>query len=133
MCTTVLLICIRRLHQQAVLPDRKEVETRDESTNSNGEKLQEDEVTVNGQAGNEAGSEPSTFPSLLSDDSGLGLSASTSEQQLPPGHQSSSPALGVCVKAEDVWRRGGSVENMSKCIQALLKGVITRYFIKNKK
>ncbi|XP_062861985.1 protein dopey-2 isoform X1 [Trichomycterus rosablanca] len=118
--------------QQAVITDSKDVETGDQSTNSNGDKLQElqeDEVTTNGQADHEAGSEPSAFPSMLSEDSGLGLSASTSEQQLPPGHQSSSPALSVCVKAEDVWRKGGSVENMSKCIQAILEGVITRHLL----
>lgn len=94
---------------------------------SDDDKIQEDDVTVNGQYAQEVGPEVAVFTSLRSEDSGLGLSASPSEQQLPPGHDSSSPALGVCAKAEDVWRKGGSMENMSKCMQDIMASIITRW------
>lgn len=102
---------------------KKENETENQTSDY---KIQEDEVTVNGQDAQEVGAETTTFPSLSSEDSGLGLSASTSEQQLPPGRNSSSSAAGDCNKAEDVWRKGGRMENMSKCIQDILASVITR-------
>uniref|UniRef100_A0A671LRW5 Protein dopey-2-like n=1 Tax=Sinocyclocheilus anshuiensis TaxID=1608454 RepID=A0A671LRW5_9TELE len=54
------------------------------------------------------------YPALRSEDSGLGLSASPSEQHLLPGHNGSDAASGVNPEAEDVWRRGGTIENMSK-------------------
>lgn len=99
----------------------------DEPDNQSGDdKIQEVAVTLNGQDAQEVGTEVAAFPSLLSEDSGLGLSASPSEQQLPPGRDASSPASGVCTKAEDVWRKGGSMENMSKCIQDILASVISR-------
>lgn len=91
------------------------------------DKIQEDEVNINVQDAQEVGPEVAMFPSLCSEDSGLGLSASPSEQQLPAGRHSSSPSSGVCTKAEDVWRKGESMENMSKCIQCILAFVITRW------
>ncbi|XP_017325079.2 protein dopey-2 isoform X2 [Ictalurus punctatus] len=102
----------------------------DEPDNQSGDdKIQEVAVTLNGQDAQEVGTEVAAFPSLLSEDSGLGLSASPSEQQLPPGRDASSPASGVCTKAEDVWRKGGSMENMSKCIQDILASVISRHLV----
>lgn len=99
----------------------------DETDNQTcGDNIQEDEVTINGQDAQEMEPEVAMFPSLRSEDSGLGLSASPSDQQLPPGRDSSSLASGVCTKAEDVWRKGGSMENMAKCIQDILASVITR-------
>lgn len=89
-------------------------------------KIQEDEVAINGQDAQDMGPEVVMFPSLRSEDSGLGLSASPSDQQLPPGRESSSLASGVGTKAEDVWRKGGSMENMSKCIQDILASLIRR-------
>ncbi|XP_058248197.1 protein dopey-2 isoform X2 [Hemibagrus wyckioides] len=110
----------------AVADIKKENETENQTSDY---KIQEDEVTVNGQDAQEVGAETTTFPSLSSEDSGLGLSASTSEQQLPPGRNSSSSASGDCNKAEDVWRKGGGMENMSKCIQDILASVITRHLL----
>uniref|UniRef100_A0A8B9GLQ4 DOP1 leucine zipper like protein B n=1 Tax=Astyanax mexicanus TaxID=7994 RepID=A0A8B9GLQ4_ASTMX len=98
-----------------------------EASVSSDNRLSEDEVSVNGRPAEEAGPEPAVFPPLRSEDSGLGLSASPSEQQLFPGRDSSSPALGVCSEAGNVWRRGGSVENMSKCVQDILASLIIRY------
>ncbi|XP_053090273.1 protein dopey-2 isoform X2 [Pangasianodon hypophthalmus] len=111
---------------KVAMTDMKNDETDNQTSD---DKIQEDEVTVNGQDAQEVGPEVAMFPSLRSEDSGLGLSASPSEQQLPPGRDSSSPASGVCTKAEDVWRKGGSMENMSKCIQDILASVITRHLL----
>uniref|UniRef100_A0AAR2L0S7 Dopey N-terminal domain-containing protein n=1 Tax=Pygocentrus nattereri TaxID=42514 RepID=A0AAR2L0S7_PYGNA len=69
--------------------------------------------------------EPAAFPPLRSEDSGLGLSASPSEQQLLPDHNSSNSD--VCTDAENVWRKRGNVENMSKCVQDILASLITRW------
>ncbi|KAI5621394.1 protein dopey-2, partial [Silurus asotus] len=106
-----------------------DIKNNETHNHTSDDKLKEDEVAINGQDAQESGPEVAMFPSLRSEDSGLGLSASPSEQQLPPGHDSSSPASGVCTKAEDVWRKGGSVENMSKCIQDILVSVITRHLL----
>ncbi len=66
------------------------------------------------------------YPPLRSEDSGLGLSASPSEQHLLPGRNGADAASDVNPEAEDVWRRGGTIENMSKCVQDILASVITR-------
>uniref|UniRef100_A0A672SSN9 DOP1 leucine zipper like protein B n=1 Tax=Sinocyclocheilus grahami TaxID=75366 RepID=A0A672SSN9_SINGR len=79
------------------------------------------EVGLNGQERQEA--EPGVVPhsALRSEDSGLGLSASPSEQHLLPGRNGSDTASGVNPEAEDVWRRGGTIENMSKsCVLTVL-------------
>lgn len=81
------------------------------------------EVRLNEQEA-EPGEAP--YPPLRSEDSGLGLSASPSEQHLLPGRNGSEAASEVNSEAEDVWRRGGTIENMSKCVQDILASVITR-------
>ncbi|XP_060785440.1 protein dopey-2 isoform X3 [Neoarius graeffei] len=112
--------------KQVAVMDIKNNET-DNQTSDN--KIQEDEVAINGQDAQDMGPEVVMFPSLRSEDSGLGLSASPSDQQLPPGRESSSLASGVGTKAEDVWRKGGSMENMSKCIQDILASLIRRHLV----
>ncbi|KAM9486365.1 protein DOP1B isoform 2-T2 [Clarias gariepinus] len=106
-----------------------DIQNDETDTQTSDDKTQEDEVTINGLDAQDMGPEVAVFPSLSSEDSGLGLSASPSEQQLPPVRDSSSPASGVCTKTEDVWRKGGSMENMSKCIQDILTSVITRHLL----
>ncbi|XP_016429546.1 protein dopey-2-like isoform X2 [Sinocyclocheilus rhinocerous] len=87
------------------------------------------EVGLNGQERQEAEPGVVTYPALHSEDSGLGLSASPSEQHLLPGRNGSDAASGVNPEAEDVWRRGGTIENMSKCVQDILASVITRHLL----
>uniref|UniRef100_A0A672SWJ4 DOP1 leucine zipper like protein B n=1 Tax=Sinocyclocheilus grahami TaxID=75366 RepID=A0A672SWJ4_SINGR len=81
---------------------------------------------LNGQETQEAEPGVAPYPPLRSEDSGLGLSASPSEQHLLPGRNGSDAASDVNPEAEDVWRRGGTIENMSKCVQDILASVITR-------
>ncbi|XP_072542477.1 protein DOP1B isoform X2 [Salminus brasiliensis] len=118
------------MEKKLVTPDTKKEETGDQASGNNDNRRAEEEASVNGlQAAEEVGPEPAVFPPLRSEDSGLGLSASPSEQQLFPGHDSSSPAAGVCTQAEDVWRKGGNVESMSKCVQDILASLIVRHLL----
>uniref|UniRef100_A0A8C1H2N2 DOP1 leucine zipper like protein B n=1 Tax=Cyprinus carpio carpio TaxID=630221 RepID=A0A8C1H2N2_CYPCA len=75
------------------------------------------EVDLNGQERQEAEPGVVPYPALRSEDSGLGLSASPSEQHLLPGCNGSDAASGVNPEAEDVWRRGGTIENIVYCAQ----------------
>ncbi|XP_060732022.1 protein dopey-2 isoform X2 [Tachysurus vachellii] len=111
---------------KAAVTDIKNNETENQTSDY---KIQEDEVTINGHDAQEVGAEVTTIPSRSSEDSGLGLSASPSEQQFPPGRNLSSSAPGVCTKAVDVWRKGGGMENMYKCIQDILASIITRHLL----
>ncbi|KAI4805249.1 hypothetical protein KUCAC02_009875 [Chaenocephalus aceratus] len=69
------------------------------------------------------------YPTLRSEDSGLGISASPSEQHLPRVMGIREEGNGVCKEAEGVWRRGGSVDNMSQCLQDILAFISTRYLL----
>ena len=62
---------------------------------------------------------------LRSEDSGLGISASPSEQQLlRPGVASGSTPLSK--EGEDVWRKGGSVDTMTQHLTDILAFITTR-------
>ncbi|XP_041663673.1 protein dopey-2 [Cheilinus undulatus] len=69
------------------------------------------------------------YPTLRSEDSGLGISASPSEQQLPPGLGQAAGENGMCKEGEGVWRRGGSVDSMTQCLQDILAFITTRYLL----
>ena len=86
-----------------------------DSNHGNGPAEQQVVVVMNGDGGQEAGPGEAVFPPLRSEDSGLGLSASPSEQHILPGRDWSDPAMGVCPEREDVWRKGGSVESSLHC------------------
>ncbi|XP_067372078.1 protein dopey-2 isoform X2 [Channa argus] len=66
------------------------------------------------------------YPALRSEDSGLGISASPSEQHLPPGVRMVVEENGICKEGEGVWRRGGSVDTMTQCLQDILAFITTR-------
>uniref|UniRef100_A0A3P9AY55 DOP1 leucine zipper like protein B n=1 Tax=Maylandia zebra TaxID=106582 RepID=A0A3P9AY55_9CICH len=66
------------------------------------------------------------FPTLRSEDSGLGISASPSEQHLPPGVTMGTEENGVFKEGEGVWRRGGSIDTMAQCLQDILAFITTR-------
>ncbi|TRY97220.1 hypothetical protein DNTS_013715 [Danionella cerebrum] len=74
-------------------------------------------------------SDESSYPPLRSEDSGLGLSASPSEQHLLPVQDASETTSSVKSETEHVWRKGGTVEMMSKCVQDILASVITRHLL----
>ncbi|MBN3298267.1 CBR1 reductase, partial [Amia calva] len=66
------------------------------------------------------------LPPLRSEDSGLGLSTSPSEQFRSSRSSSSGAGGGVCPEKDDVWRKGGSVQNMARCVQDILAVFIGR-------
>lgn len=80
------------------------------------------EVDLNGHDALEAEPVEAPYPPLRSEDSGLGLSASPSEQHLLPAQTAPDSLSGT----EGVWRKGGTIENMSRCLQDILASVITR-------
>ncbi|XP_073329578.1 protein DOP1B [Pagrus major] len=82
---------------------------------------------LNRDGGDEAEPADGVYPTLRSEDSGLGISASPSEQHLPPGI--SQTAEGVFKEDEGVWRRGGSVDTMTQCLQDILAFITTRYLL----
>ncbi|XP_066563105.1 protein dopey-2 [Amia ocellicauda] len=69
------------------------------------------------------------LPPLRSEDSGLGLSTSPSEQFRSSRSSSSGAGGGVCPEKDDVWRKGGSVQNMARCVQDILAVFIGRYLL----
>ncbi|XP_051566221.1 protein dopey-2-like isoform X2 [Myxocyprinus asiaticus] len=87
------------------------------------------EVNLNGPDTQEVEPGDCPYPPLRSEDSGLGLSASPSEQHLLPGGNGSEAAAAVNSEAEHIWRKGGTVENMSKCVQDILESLITRHLL----
>ncbi|XP_042349947.1 protein dopey-2 [Plectropomus leopardus] len=83
----------------------------------------------NRDGGDEAEPADGVYPTLRSEDSGLGISASPSEQQLPPGMGMGEEGDGVCNEGEGVWRRGGTVDTMTQCLQDILAFIATRYLL----
>uniref|UniRef100_A0A8C2B9B1 DOP1 leucine zipper like protein B n=1 Tax=Cyprinus carpio TaxID=7962 RepID=A0A8C2B9B1_CYPCA len=107
----------KRNFQQPLLPssivmtDNNKVKESDQVNGNHDDSSSE--VDLNGQERQEAEPGVVPYPALRSEDSGLGLSASPSEQHLLPGCNGSDAASGVNPEAEDVWRRGGTIENIS--------------------
>ncbi|KAG7503861.1 hypothetical protein JOB18_046188 [Solea senegalensis] len=67
------------------------------------------------------------YPTITSEDSGLGISASPSEQQFPPGMGAKGNE--ICKDNDGVWKRGGSVDTMTQCLQDILSFITTRYLL----
>lgn len=84
-----------------------------------------------GDLNHEDGVEPvnGVYPTLRSEDSGLGISASPSEQHLLPGVRMGTEDGGVCKEGEAVWRRGGSIDTMSQYLQDILAFITTRHLL----
>ncbi|XP_028291637.1 protein dopey-2 [Gouania willdenowi] len=91
-----------------------------------GEVNGQDEV-VNQDGGDAA--EQNVLPKLRSEDSGLGISASPSEQQILPGMNIGVEESGISKEGESVWRRGGSVDTMTNCLQDILASIATKYLL----
>lgn len=63
---------------------------------------------------------------LRSEDSGLGISASPSEQHLSPGTALTAEEKEIREESETMWRRGGSVESLTQSLQDILAFIATR-------
>ncbi|XP_028447069.1 protein dopey-2 [Perca flavescens] len=84
---------------------------------------------LNRDGGDEAEPADGIYPTLRSEDSGLGISASPSEQHLLPGMGMGQEGNGICKEGEGVWRRGGCVDTMTQCLQDILAFITTRYLL----
>ncbi|XP_024919895.1 protein dopey-2 isoform X3 [Cynoglossus semilaevis] len=86
-----------------------------------------EEEELNAQGGDDAETTNGAYHTIRSEDSGLGVSASPSEQQFPPGM--GTKRNGICKDIEGVWKRGGSVDKMTQCLQEILSFITTRYLL----
>ncbi|KAM8855893.1 protein DOP1B isoform 2-T2 [Spinachia spinachia] len=84
---------------------------------------------VNTDGGEEADLADGVYPALRSEDSGLGISASPSEQHIGIGMRMMEEENGISKEGEGVWRKGGSVDTMSQCLQGILAFLTTRYLL----
>ncbi|XP_030642280.1 protein dopey-2 [Chanos chanos] len=109
----------------------KNEKTEDEGTDQtdSNQDIHHDEAAVNGQAEQEAEPGEVLVPPLRSEDSGLGLSASPSEQHLHPTSGFPDDPSTKDSEKDDSWRRGGSMESMRTCMQDILTSLITRYLL----
>ncbi|XP_033842251.1 protein dopey-2 [Periophthalmus magnuspinnatus] len=91
---------------------------------------------VNGPCGNAESNrnsadeaESAVYAPLQSEDSGLGISASPSEQQLPPLMGGKTEETRSAKDNERVWRKRGSVHSLVHCLQDILAFLNTRYLL----
>lgn len=56
----------------------------------------------------------------------MGISASPSEQHISHGMRMREEENGISKEGEGVWRKGGSVDTMSQCLQDILAFITTR-------
>uniref|UniRef100_A0A1A8CSR2 Dopey family member 2 n=1 Tax=Nothobranchius kadleci TaxID=1051664 RepID=A0A1A8CSR2_NOTKA len=82
-----------------------------------------------GDGGGDGGPAHGVYPTLRSEDSGLGISASPSEQHLSLEVTKAVEQTGISRNCEGVWRRGGSMDTMSQCLQDILAFITTRYLM----
>ncbi|KAJ8246681.1 hypothetical protein GJAV_G00254230 [Gymnothorax javanicus] len=117
---------------------KEEVEPADDS---DGEEEEETRamVELNGEVEPEVGPGEGegpgyeVLPPLRSEDSGLGLSASPSDQHLPPGQEGAGhegARQGLFPEKDDVWRKGGCIEGVTHIVQEILATLITRYLLR---
>ncbi|XP_027146759.1 protein dopey-2 isoform X2 [Larimichthys crocea] len=69
------------------------------------------------------------YPPLRSEDSGLGISASPSEQHLPPGSGQEAKGNGNGKEGDAEWRKGGSVDTVTQRMQDILAYITSRYLL----
>lgn len=75
--------------------------------------------------GNEAEPPNGFYPKLRSEDSGLGVSAST-QQHLSPETGLTAEEKEMSSESERLWRRGGSVDTLTQSLQDILAFIATR-------
>ncbi|XP_071783130.1 protein DOP1B [Centroberyx gerrardi] len=108
----------------------KDIENEGEKDGSGGQvNGNHDNEELNQDGGHEAEPADGVFPPLRSEDSGLGISASPSEQQLLPGMGLGAEGASMCKEGEGVWRKGGSVDTMTQCLLDILAFITTRYLL----
>ncbi|XP_030613760.1 protein dopey-2 [Archocentrus centrarchus] len=118
---------------QSLKEECTEIQDKENEEEKNGSAGQADgqheDEEINRNGGNDAEPANGVYPTLRSEDSGLGISASPSEQHLPPGVTMVAEENGVFKEGEGVWRRGGSIDTMAQCLQDILAFITTRYLL----
>ncbi|XP_036400644.1 protein dopey-2 isoform X2 [Megalops cyprinoides] len=112
----------RQIGEGAAVDEAKQVDEDDKEEEEGPEMME-----LNEEADHGVGTADAALPPLRSEDSGLGLSASPSEQHLLLGGKDGGSE--VCPEKDEVWRKGGSVEGMTHCMQDILAAFITRYLL----
>ncbi|XP_015219301.2 protein dopey-2 [Lepisosteus oculatus] len=108
----------------------KEKEVEEEEEEEVAKEQDREVVALNGAAEPDAElTEEAPYAPLRSEDSGLGLSASPSEHFHSNGTSSGAAGAGVSPEREDVWKKGGSVQHMARCVQDILAAFISRYLL----
>lgn len=95
----------------------------------NGHHEDEEVTRERGDEQNGTESANGVYPALRSEDSGLGISASPSEQHLLPGMTMAPNGNKIGKEGEGVWRHGGSIDTMTQCLQDILAIITTRYLL----
>lgn len=105
----------------------QDLETEGEKDGSGGQfNGHHDDEELNQDREDAADGANSVYPTMRSEDSGLGISASPSEQHLSPRVKIAAEENGISKEGEAVWRRGGSVDTMTQCLQDILAFITTR-------
>ncbi|RLV85414.1 hypothetical protein DV515_00015991 [Chloebia gouldiae] len=117
--THALKTCFKVLSKVQMPPSYLDMETG----SGNGSPVpQEDvEITQETKAGLQEEEEEAPFPTLKSEDSGIGLSASSPELSQHLGVPT------VTLERDDVWKKGGSIQKTLHCIQELLAKFASKY------
>lgn len=79
------------------------------------------DITLETKPGLQEEEEEAPFPTLKSEDSGIGLSASSPELSQHLGVPT------VTLERDDVWKKGGSIQKTLHCIQELLAKFASKY------
>uniref|UniRef100_A0AAV2JWV7 Dopey N-terminal domain-containing protein n=1 Tax=Knipowitschia caucasica TaxID=637954 RepID=A0AAV2JWV7_KNICA len=119
---------------QEMFSQMQERSDNSKSVPDNGEKAANGHL--NGQCGDTNSNrnsadeaESGVYAPLRSEDSGLGISASPSEQLLPPMIGTQTEENKSIKDSERVWRKGGSVHSFVPCLQDILAFLSTRYLL----
>ncbi|KAM9343615.1 protein DOP1B isoform 2-T2 [Pholidichthys leucotaenia] len=122
--------------EEVVLEMAKEETTKAQDVKNEGEKDgggrvdgRDQDGDLNRDGGDELEPPNGAYSTLRSEDSGLGISASPSEQHLPPGVKAEFEENGIFKEVEGVWRKGGSIDAMTQCLQGILAFITTRYLL----
>lgn len=86
----------------------------------------DEEEGMNRDPRNQAEPQNNISLTLRSEDSGLGISASPSEQHLSPGTGLTAEEEEIREESKTMWRRGGSVESLTQSLQDILAFIATR-------
>lgn len=108
-------------HLQYSIQDMENGEKKDDGVNLVNGHHEGEEQSTEGRR-HEAELPNGINPTLRSEDSGLGISASPSEQHLSPAAE----GKGISKEGEGMWRRGGSVDTMTQSLQDILAFITTR-------